>query len=116
MDFGFEMLLKIMAQLVYWSRLGNIPEVSTWVSSNRWARILAWSVFPFIFWAMIIAGLREAAMLLSNLGLHLEHDPATSMWLLVIIFLLVLITLIALCISMILGVLSVASVLFLPID
>lgn len=110
------MLLKIMAQLVYWSHLGNIPGVSTWVNSHRWARILAWSVFPSIFWTVIIAGLREVVLLLSNLGLHLEHDPATSIWLLVIIFLLVMITLIALCISMILWVLSVASVLFLPID
>lgn len=110
------MLLKIMAQLVYWSRLGYIPGVSTWVGSHRWARLLAWWVFPSIFWTVIIAGLREAVLLLSNLGLHLKHDPATSMWLLVIIFLLVMITLIALCISMILWVLSVASVLFLPID
>lgn len=52
------MLLKIMTQLVYWSRLGNIPGVSTWVNSHRWARILAWSVFPSIFWTVIIAGLR----------------------------------------------------------
>lgn len=108
------MFLKIIAYLTNLSHLRGIPGVSAWVGSHRWARLLAWWVFPSIFWTVIIAGLREAVLLLSNLGLHLEHDPATSMWLLVIIFLLVMITLIALCISMILWVLSVTSVLFLP--
>ena len=96
------MLLKIMTQLVYWARLGNIPEVSAWVGSHRWARILAWWVFPSIFWTVIIAGLREAVLLLSNLGLHLTHDLSNSMWLLLLLPVF-LCTLIALFLSIALG-------------
>ena len=96
------MLLKIMTQLVYWSRLGYIPGVSAWVGSHRWARLLAWWVFPYMLWGMITVCLQQATLALSNLGLYLTHDLSNSMWLLLLLPVF-LCTLIALFLSIALG-------------
>ena len=46
------MFLGKMACLADWSHLRGIPRVSAWVGSRRWARLLAWWMFPFVSWGL----------------------------------------------------------------
>lgn len=96
------MFLKIIAYLTYLSHLRGIPGVSAWVGSRRWARLLAWWVCPWIFWAMTIICLRQVSLALGYLGLQLTHDLSNSMWLLLLLPVF-LCTLIALFLSIALG-------------
>ena len=56
------MFLGKMAWLADWSHLRGIPRVSAWVGSRRWARLLAWWVFPFVSWGLLVLSLSLLAM------------------------------------------------------
>ena len=66
-----------MAWLADWSHLRGIPRVSAWVGSRRWARLLAWWVFPFVSWGLLVLSLSLLAMGLLRFGLlpHYPTDP-----------------------------------------
>lgn len=96
------MFLKIIAYLTNLSHLRDIPGVSVWVGSRRWARLFAWWVFPYMLWGTVTVCLQQATLALSNLGLHLTHDLSNSMWLLLLLPVF-LCTLIALFLSIALG-------------
>lgn len=51
--------------------------MSAWVGSHRWARLLAWWVFPFVSWGLLVLSLSLLAMGLLRFGLHPNNstDP-----------------------------------------
>ena len=89
------MLYKSLELFLNVLQLRGIPRVSARVGSHRWSRIIAWWVFPWIFWAMTIICIRQVSLALGYLGLQLADDPSNSMWLW-LIFPLFIITFIAL--------------------
>lgn len=96
-DYGgfLKMLYKSLELFLNVLQLRGIPRVSARVGSHRWSRIIAWWVFPWIFWAMTIICIRQVSLALGYLGLQLADDPSNSMWLW-LIFPLFIITFIAL--------------------
>ena len=106
------MFLNIIAYLTNLSHLRGIPGVSAWVGSRRWARIIAWWLFPLILWGTVTVFLLQAVQVLYDLGFHLTRNPLDPIW----PFIVVIVSLacyVACVISVILGILSMLGSVFL---
>ena len=106
------MFLNIIAYLTNLSHLRGIPGVSAWVGSRRWARIIAWWLFPLILWGTVTVFLLQAVQVLYDLGFQLPRNPLDPIW----PFIVVIVSLacyVACVISVILGILSMLGSVFL---
>lgn len=106
------MFLNIIAYLTNLSHLRGIPGVSAWVGSRRWARIIAWWLFPLILWGTVTVFLLQAVQVLYDLGFQLTRNPLDPIW----PFIVVIVSLacyVACVISVILGILSMLGSVFL---
>ena len=106
------MFLKIIAYLTNLSHLRGIPGVSAWVGSRRWARIIAWWLFPLILWGTVTVFLLQAVQVLYDIGFQLTRNPLDPIW----PFIVVIVSLacyVACGISVILGILSMLGSAFL---
>ena len=65
------MLDKVLELFLNVLQLRGIPRVSAWIGSRRWARIIAWWLFPFIFWGLSIIGSLSVSQWLEHLVLKL---------------------------------------------
>ena len=74
------MFLNIIAYLTNLSHLRGIPGVSAWVGSRRWARIIAWWLFPLILWGTVTVFLLQAVQVLYDLGFQLTRNPLDPIW------------------------------------
>lgn len=72
----------IMAPLSRFSNLRGIPYISAWVGSHRWLRILAWWVFPCVFWGLLILGIQKASPGLAYLLQVALDSSANPVWIL----------------------------------
>ena len=58
------------------SSLQGIPWVSAWVGAHRWSRVVAYWLFPPVFWASVVLAMPAFVVGLVSLGEWLVHDLA----------------------------------------
>lgn len=70
------MIVHVLGWVFEKSSLQGIPWVSAWVGAHRWSRVVAYWLFPPVFWASVVLAMPAFVVGLVSLGEWLVHDLA----------------------------------------
>ena len=70
------MIVRVLGWVFEKSSLQGIPWVSAWVGAHKWSRVVAYWLFPPVFWASVVFAMPAFVVGLVSLGEWLVYDLA----------------------------------------